>query len=352
MNHTAIACRFASLLVAVTLAPTAIAAEGDPCVADADCGVGYACNLPPTAGDGAGVGGSSGSERSAAGGAAEDPVPPVAGTGGDSTERPETPVGECRRARLTCVTDADCGNHYVCEFDSSDVACAAGSDCTDVPFESPTGECYGEPMACSANTDCPESSNCVDQLCTFEPVECTDDVGCPSDYECMLSVTEECSVSPCAAGESCDPEPTCTTTSTNGVCFPKPIPCSSDADCSGGWLCYDVPNEDAPDDWAEVDKGCLPAGIVGAIEGYVEVGGALAESENDSGESAPIRGPDNGNTETASGDPGDAPAAKAEPSADDGGCAVTVAGAGRGPGRWLLVAAGLLVGLLRARRRA
>ncbi|MBN2193074.1 MAG: hypothetical protein JW751_09685 [Polyangiaceae bacterium] len=349
MIHSFTVCRLTSLCVVFTSASVAFAAEGDPCLADADCGVGYACELPPVGSRGAGVGGSWGAEPQPAGGAAEDPGP-AAGAEGGAAATVEV-VGECQRAPLPCTSDADCGEHQVCQFDYAEAACASGSDCSDVPVESSSiGECWGEPMACGGDGDCPEASTCVDRLCTFELIECTEDAGCPGDYECIFEVAEQCAASSCMPGETCDSEPVCTTMTTeDGMCFPKPIPCASDGDCSGGWLCYDVPNADAPEVWAAVDLACLPAGIIGALEGYVEVGGDLAAAEDSSMEATEARTEGSSEPSTASGDE-DASAAEPESTETDGGCAVTVAGRKARSAQWVLFAVGLVLGLLRVRR--
>lgn len=311
---------FSSLLALVLVSPQLLAAEGDLCAANVDCGDGYVCNLPPTAGGSSGSGGS-------AGAATED----------------VTVTGSCGVAPVTCTTDADCGEHFACSFDdgSTSAGCDAAGNCTAVEDVATVGECVGVPMECAADADCPEASVCLEGLCTYAPTSCTDDAVCADGYACADIGGEEgaCMSMPCIpdATGTCVNEVVCETTAAPSYCFPKPVACASDADCPTGWSCYGVAEADL-EGWSDLPLACLPPGIVGAIEGWVTV-----EGESDSA------GSDDAGTvaeTTESAGPGTNGAADDE----GGGCSVTGARAsGRGALGLLLAALALVLGRRRAR---
>lgn len=355
-----------TLLASGALVSTALAAEGDPCTADAECGEGYACEVEadvalPSADPGSGSG--------------EDP-----GTDAETT-------GTCVIARRPCTADTDCDENYECEFNDppSIGVCDTEGNCTERPSEeSTTGECVGVPLDCSTDAECPEASACMSGLCTFAFTPCATDTECEDRNLCLPIESEVCTVSSCPAGdEDCQPVTVCEPVDEGeGYCFPAPQPCTSDAGCSGDWTCYDVPNDnELPGAWVGVDKSCLPPGIVGAIEGWVAVEGdeyddsdtagpnyggsdvsgragmgPVAEDENEDGDAAP-RGDGGASGEADGADETDDETdihatASAAAETDDSGCRAAGAGAsGTSALALLLAAAGLTVGRRRAARR-
>ena len=366
MTRPRVASSLGSCVVLCLLASSAIAGEGDPCTSDGDCGQGYACDLPPVTGD--------------------DPGAPIAvdggtseGTGGADTSEPEQRVGRCERAPTPCTTDADCDEYYVCNMDVEDsftgMSCDAEGNCTTEvvePEPATEGVCEGEPISCTTSSQCPTASVCLEGVCAFDLVSCLDDADCPSGYQCFAEEREICFAVPCAAGEVCDVEPECETTTEDAFCLPVPVACTPETGCEGGDICYDIPDEELPGAYAALDLVCWPQGLVGVVEGYVvpAMDGTLAEGSSaasDAGgeDKATLAGIETGtgngapvaSTPQGDDDDDDAAATDDEQSADspkiksqDGGCTVTPAGSA--PGRvsgWLALA--LMAALALSRRR-
>jgi hypothetical protein len=312
MNNSRIYGALTGLGVLFSFVPAALAAEGDPCVEDADCGEGYQCDLPPTA-----SGMSSGATDS--GGSAKVAPPDASGgmgAGGAGSE--VVREGTCERAPKTCTTDADCDEYYVCEFgDSVETICVAGGSCseTDTAPVEESGFCEAELIACSKNAECPSGTECVDGTCTLDLTSCEEDSDCDSGYECLSSREQDCSSTPPCAGTggACEPEIVCEPSGdATSFCFPKAKACDTDDDCTGSWRCYDMEDEeDAPEDWAGVDKGCLPPELVGAIEGYVQVtldGVAMGAAETSDSRSSDLE--DGSDDDDDDDDAADAPPAE------------------------------------------
>jgi MYXO-CTERM domain-containing protein len=372
MTKFRVVSSFGSCVMLCLFASSAMAGEGDPCTSDADCGDGYACNLPP-------VSGAYGGEPIAV----DDPGVPIAidggtseGTGGATTSDPEEQVGTCEQAPTPCTTDADCDEYYVCSMDEGDsatVACDSEGNCSIevVQSEPPTeGVCRGEPISCTTNSDCPTASVCLEDVCAFDLVSCAENTDCPSGYQCFAEETETCWTEPCANGQVCDVEPVCETSTDDAFCLPVPVACTPESGCDGDTVCYDVPNEDAPGAYADIDFVCWPQGLVGAIEGYVvpAMDGTLMDSSEDSAASdtgratlvgietgtaggAPVAGTGQGDDDdddaTNEADAAGSPKIKSQSS----GCAVTPVG-GSAPGRSSgLAALALVAGLALSRRR-
>lgn len=336
MNGSLLGLGATALLAAVFCGSTVNAAEGDQCTAQTDCGAGYECDLSPSAYSEPGSQDVAGTEGS--GGAAADVAVPVS-------------QGTCERAAELCQVDADCGEHYICSMGdsaSAAVGCDPAGDCSSVPPEpvaAETGECTGKIISCVQNSQCPTASLCLEGVCAFDLRSCTQNSECVSGYECFVETTETCSTAPCAVGMDCNPEPICDTAArSEGYCLPKAVACTADVGCEGDLLCYDIPNKDAPGDYATTDFACWPAGLIGVLEGYVApaMNGTVLESESDSMASMA-----NGTSDEGAVRVGTAPVSSAD---DGGGCSLTGTGARTETRSGLFAALALLAIGLRRRR--
>ncbi|MBN1607457.1 MAG: hypothetical protein JW940_12535 [Polyangiaceae bacterium] len=273
MKNFRFCCALPGLSVLMSFVPAALAAEGDPCLDDADCGDGYECDLPPTTSSA-----SSGAMDSA--GDAKLAPPDASGqtdagsvSAGDGADSEGVTEGTCERAPRRCTTDADCDEYHVCVGDVATV-CSSDGACGEVDPGPRSGTCEGRPVSCSKSSDCPSGTQCVDGTCTLDLASCEKDSECEAGYECLSPDVQECSVAPCSSTDpTCEPEIVCEPgDDALSFCFPKAKACAADDDCSAGWRCYDMEDEeDAPEDWAGVDKGCLPPELVGVFEGYVQL---------------------------------------------------------------------------------
>jgi MYXO-CTERM domain-containing protein len=358
MKNSRICCAVSGLSVLLSFVPTALAAGGEPCVEDADCGEGYACDRPPTAGSATDRGGDAEDVPPATSGQADGGNESGAGGGGSGVAT----EGTCERAHKTCKTDADCGQYYVCALSESTFACDSDGNCTvgDTEPEEEEGFCSAKLVSCSRDSECPSGSECVDGTCTIDLTSCEDDSECEAGYECLSWDERECSSPPPCLGtdDACETEPVCEPSDdTTSFCFPKAKACSTDDDCSASWACYDMEDEeDAPEDWAGVDQGCLPPALVGAFEGYVYVtldGVAMGSGESSEASDAPPRG---GGTdpsdESGQSDSSGAKAQSASTSKNDGdgGCSLCRSGPSRTSPAGLMAMA--LLAAAAVRRRA
>ncbi len=246
-----------SLFALLLLLPTSALAETE-CESDADCPEGSYCVMVPTA------------------------VPDCPPCDPDDGECPDCPepqpgdaVGYCEEIDLgfdgivagECATDADCPLDFTCQeveipcYDMPTCACA----CEPCPEGDP--DCEAKCDEC----DCPEPEPCTEEtqmLCVYTPTECVEDGDCGEGFECreieecsgggsMGCACTECVCADCPEGEECPPcdcpeEPVCECddvpeefeeecTVLAAICFPKEVPCETDADCAEGFICFEDP---------------------------------------------------------------------------------------------------------------
>jgi hypothetical protein len=146
---------------------------------------------------------------------------------------------------------------------------------------------------------------------------------------------------------------------TTGVCFPAPQACKTNKDCSNDWLCYDVPNQVLSEGWEKTDWGCLPPGIVGALEGYVALAGSnsgedvgsttgFGTAENTSSSNSGTKGgtttTSNDNAESAGSDSNDV-------AKGSNGCTVSSRAPGSSKTLWAFLGLGLLIYQIRRGKR-
>ena len=256
-----------------------------------------------------------------------------------------------------CDTDADCPVEFLCEEiavpcntmpDCPPCACAGcdpdDEDCTEVP------ECE-----CP---DCPEPTPCEEEtahLCVFNPTECEGDPDCIEGFECVEMeecsgggggdcMCTECVCADCPDGEECEcdcpEEPVCECDEEPqdweescevilAICLPKEVPCETDDDCAGDFVCMEDPQDtdcacpgcacpDCPEGEecepcdcppCECDKGqeeeggegyCVPDGWDEADFWGGEQGGSTMsgeENDKDEGEEPTAPDPDGGEAE-------------------------------------------------------
>ncbi len=232
------------------------------------------------------------------------------------------------RAQSECVSDDDCEEGYACELDVDDAPeCPPNADCEPVASE-PSGWCAPARLECDSDSDCPSPATCEveDRECVYVVEPCEVDADCDENYACLAggssgscsSGSDSASSDPDAEGSSSvdtssgeadtgsediksdgvsaqEPTPdeassdldpgapgpvqepervdgadeTCEVETVN-YCFPKVFPCDTDADCMDDWTCEEVP-EGGPDEWADVERACLPPVIVAVIEERIDV---------------------------------------------------------------------------------
>ena len=148
------------------------------CVGDAECPLGYVCQLYPCD-------------------CGTDP----AGVGYDCVCEP---WGQCVPAPTGCTTDAECAAGYHCEL-TSWCACPADVDCSTDP-----------------NTWCEGSGTCVPDT---QPL-CLTNADCAAGEVC--NAVEICILLEC-------PEVECSYC--HGYCVPQQVACYSDVDCPAGQVC-------------------------------------------------------------------------------------------------------------------
>lgn len=238
------------------LLPATAFAESE-CQSDADCPDGSYCVMAPSVGCDC------------------PPCEPDTECPDCNCPEPTDPEGFCEEIDLDfdsivageCDTDADCPLDFVCQ------------EVTIPCYDMPTCACACEPCPdgdpdCEAKCDdceCPEPEPCEEEdlnMCVFSPTECVSDDDCGEGFECFP--IEECSGSgstgcvcgscvcaDCPEGEECPPcdcpeEPICECDDESepdfeescitlaSICFPKEVPCETDADCAEDFLCVDI----------------------------------------------------------------------------------------------------------------
>lgn len=369
-------------------------AGAQSCTDDSDCASEDYCNLAPRASDSA--------PACAPGHACDsaDGAPSGAPSAEDvaSVPAPEQRLGSCERGGRQCTSDSECLAEHYCALDQvSRAACPPNQDCSDVELPEPMGRCEREPYVCSTNADCPQPAVCAESgECIYRIEPCQSDQECGDAYECLDArggSRDESSASPTPGGN--DPVPADLGSGAAagdgesaasdelagrremeaeaeaaeaaegadtrdeqrddvGLCFPKLVPCVTEADCTDGWICAEL--DEPPPSWGDVARACLPPAIDAVLRGDLPVDGG-GSSDNDSGST-----PETGEGEDGqAGDLDDGTQAAervlgtqggSEGTAPNGGCAVGLAGSRRDAAApwWALAALGVALSL--SRRRA
>jgi hypothetical protein len=186
--------------------------------------------------------------------------------------------------------------------------------------------------------------------CQYAPPSCENNQPCDAGYACTKVATGSwCDAGEgCPPGVPCDPAPSDCGTDYTQQCLPAQAPCTTDTDCSEGWVCTDFGGEDgleAPEFWGtegQAMKSCLPEGIALSANSGNGGGGGFenpAVSEDGKGEGTPggsTSGHDDNAGESAGTGKGSA-----------SGCSVGLSGNSLMSG-WLLLGA---LGLISRRRR-
>jgi hypothetical protein len=275
-----------------------VSVRAQECMIDAECAANEHCDMPPTV--------------------------QCAGSG---CPAPTTPIGQCENGKR-CKSDGDCPMGAGCVKSESVPACdPADSACKSTPAVAETGLCHPKPVTCKTTADCPEGLSCetskqdascvssssgdttcmpstkTERVCSYVPVGCTSDKDCAANYLCTDggSGTTSCSSSgaACAPGQqNCPPpaEPVCTT-STQKVCFPKRIDCTTDAKCPKHWLCALLPKDaqkHPPTGWQGATQTCFPEGLALALMGKIQIEGSGSSESSASGTSTKTNANDSG----------------------------------------------------------
>lgn len=154
-------------------------------------------------------------------------------------------TGQAAQAQ-NCTTDEQCGPGYQCRT-YEDTLCSGS--------------------ACRRGETCPPPV-CETRISGYcENADCSSDADCPDPMLCHVESYEECSEEDrpaCKPGVPCTlPEPskpTCTSHTRSSCKQPYELPCTSDADCGGGFRCVE-----------EVFGWCSGSGKVLPDGGVVEV---------------------------------------------------------------------------------
>ena len=182
------------------VAPGSVHAEGESCVADADCTSGESCIALPCA---------------------STPCAP----GENCPPPPECPTeGICQASGGTdggsCDVDEDCGPGFVCTVFDTEACNRIG--------------CAGD--------DCPPPNCSTIQIRSCAPAPCESDGDCSDDLVCLEIKYGSCSGgAACPPNETCTPEPTVCTEHVEHYCGPRyTAPCTVDADCGEGFECLEA----------------------------------------------------------------------------------------------------------------
>ncbi len=270
-------------------------AHAQECTSDDDCDDGYACELdesdapdcPPDAD------------------CDLSPVEPVESSGWcyaepitcESDAGCPTPAkcdedGECVYEVEFCEVNADCGENYECiagggrsgSCSTGDSADDGGQASAGEPDDAETGSVDMPPSAQTAAegeaaadagageaqaSDPSDTKTPPASLPEEPPADEGDDIAIEStDVDTLGDAPPTQSADDGPDGDvECQEEEEVVR-----ICFPKLIPCESDADCIEDWTCEAVP-EGGPEGWADVDTACLPPVISGALDGSIKVVG-------------------------------------------------------------------------------
>ena len=118
-----------------------------------------------------------------------------------------------------------------------DTDCYRGYSCQTVELIG----CGGAPP-CAPGEECPEPEPCPsEQGRQCRPLPCSTNADCDEGMVCYARTTEECSGGspPCAGGAECpEPEPEQCVTTTDQLCVPRYVlPCTQALDCGAGFEC-------------------------------------------------------------------------------------------------------------------
>lgn len=267
-------------------------AHAKSCLDNSDCYQGFVCQLSVDAGSAIPSDSEDSEEETAAGTEREG------GTLSSDDRRRQR--GECVTDMEPCGSDADCDDGYQCKYygvSSVSKSCDSEDNCTTSEPMQVDGSMYCTPPeqeSCESNADCPEAAVCTEGECVFELNSCTVDSDCSARFVCT-SIESQPRCDPGAllppqydggvlVPQGDEPELECEEREPLGMCYPPPKACESDAECDG-WICYELPEGGSPPEGYEgIDAGCMPAGLIAAIEGRIGVGGDIpTKSEGASG---------------------------------------------------------------------
>jgi len=237
---------------------------GGECDEDADCPVGFACEMVPVP-------------------CAAPDCPPCTCEACDpddedcneepDCECPDCPdpepceaeeVGYCVYDMVDCETDADCAAGFECleveECSGSGGGCSCGCDCMACPEGEDCPDCVCPPCDCEEE-EYTEECEVVGSFCAPKEQPCEDDADCLDGWECMTIAVgggdtdcacPACLCEPCPEGEECEP-----------------CDCP-DCDCG----------DEEPETFVEEEGYCVPAGWSEIIEESA-MGGANYEEARD-----------------------------------------------------------------------
>lgn len=341
-------------LIALTALAAAGSAAAEECTTDADCGVGFACQL------------------TGATACAEPACPP-----GEPCPEPapcETEeFYECVPVPVECASDADCGEGSVCESYTYEecsgggaipgIPCEEGGDCTDTPAPPEDADCttvtesYCIPQyaaGCEIDADCGAGFTCTE----MEMCSC----GGSGGSDGGVPGTDTPPVPGEGSGSSSDPSETPTEPVDDCVCEPSgefyceliPVECTADTDCTDGFICQesyetDVACAQDPESGEVIcpepepaTRYCVPENY----EAWYGNGGVPGGEAFPTADGAP-RDNVGEEAESGAGAGGDNDASADEPTDEDGGCAAT--GTSSAAPLWLAAIGALLI---RRRRSA
>lgn len=195
--------------------------------------------------------------------------------------------GECEYVLEACESDAMCDPRYACTDIRGETSCASAGEAGAPPrstdgagaAEDPGAEDLGDGAeeASGAGSDSSEeaapdsgssASEASDPKLAPDPVPDGDPAG---DDSVAAPGTQPPEAEECAPSEPML------------VCFPQVEVCEEDADCEGDWTCEAL-HDDGPGAWSGVEKACLPPGIVGVLDGSIEVEGSGVSEDDVSGD--------------------------------------------------------------------
>jgi hypothetical protein len=305
--------------------------------------------------------------------AAPEPTKPTDGSGGVAadpipsppcdSEPTEARIGYCVLPTTVCNSDDDCLLGLTCVPSNASSGSSSGSAGSTGSGGATVGSGGGaDPAEPPSNGDIAEPVPPVDEkpvnppdegpsTCQYQPPSCENNAPCDAGYTCTKVATGSwCNAGEaCAPGETCDQTPPECGTDYSQQCLPTQDPCTTDSDCSEGWVCADFGGDDgleAPESWGtngQAVKSCLPEGIALAANS-ANGGGGFANPEasgSGDGKGEPPSEPTTGHDD--SDNSGSAGTGKGSAS----GCSVGASGNSL-MGGWLLVGA---LGLISRRRR-